>query len=301
MASTVVLSRTFATSNVTFSQIKVMDSGAKQAYVNYEGGKFLFQTPALTIPYGMSTFDKAGPIKYSIDLSLRGYDEAGSKTKEFYDALHSLDEYMIEQGVKHSKAWFKSDLKPDIVRAFYTPIVRWGKDKDGNVKPYPPTVKLSLKKNGESFDVKMFDGQVKPPVEYEGIPVEDLLVKGAILRAVMQCTGIWFAGGKFGLSWKAAQIVMDKVPEGVRGYAFVDDAEDDAVFSTPTPAPSSALAAVMPLPPTVAPPAEEDEDMDDAPEDAEPIPLPIAKKVVPLGGAGPAKPAVVRKVVKPTK
>ena len=103
------------------------------------------------------------------------------------------------------------------------------------------------------------------------------------------------------LSWKAAQIVMDKVPEGVRGYAFVDDAEDDAVFSTPAPAPSSALAAVMPLPPTVAPPAEEDEDMDDAPEDAEPIPLPIAKKVVPLGGAGPAKPAVVRKVVKPTK
>jgi hypothetical protein len=178
--------------------------------------------------------------------------------------------------------------------------VRWGKDKDGNVKPYPPTVKLSLKKNGESFDVKMFDGQVKPPVEYEGIPVEDLLVKGAVLRAVMQCTGIWFAGGKFGLSWKAAQIVMDKVPEGVRGYAFVDDAEDDAVFSAP--APSSALASVMPLPPTVAAPvADEDEDMDDAPEDAEPIPLPIAKKVTALGGAGPAKPAIVRKVVKATK
>ena len=287
MSSTVVLSRTFATSNVTFSQIKVMDSGAKQAYVNYEGGKFLFQTPALTIPYGMSTFDKAGPIKYSIDLSLRGYDEAGSKTKEFYDAVNALDEYMIEQGVKNSKAWFKSDLKPDIVRAFYTPIVRWGKDKDGNVKPYPPTVKLSLKKNGESFDVKMFDGQVKPPTEYEGVPVEDLLVKGAILRAVMQCTGIWFAGGKFGLSWKAAQIVMDKVPEGVRGYAFVDDAED----IEPTPIRSSALAAVLPLPPTAAPIVQEDEDIDDAPEDAEPIPLPIAKKA----------PTIVRKVVKATK
>lgn len=291
MSSTVVLSRTFATSNVTFSQIKVMDSGAKQAYVNYEGGKFLFQTPALTIPYGMSTFDKAGPIKYSIDLSLRGYDEAGSKTKEFYDALHALDEYMIEQGVKNSKAWFKSDLKPDIVRAFYTPIVRWGKDKDGNVKPYPPTVKLSLKKNGESFDVKMFDGQVKPPTEYEGVPVEDLLVKGAILRAVMQCTGIWFAGGKFGLSWKAAQIVMDKVPEGVRGYAFVDDAED--IESAPTPAPirSSALAAVMPLPPTAAAIVEDDEDIDDAPEDAEPIPLPIAKKA----------PTIVKRIVKAAK
>jgi hypothetical protein len=43
----------------------------------------------------------------------------------------------------------------------------------------------------------------------------------------------------------------------------------------------------MPLPPTAAPIVEEDEDMDDAPEDAEPIPLPIAKKA----------PTIVKRVV----
>jgi hypothetical protein len=292
MASTVALARNFSTSNVSFSQIKVNEvTKAKSAYVNYNGGKFLFQTPSLSLPFGMSVYDKAGPIKYSVEMSLRGYDEAGSKIKEFYDAIHSLDEYMISEGIKNSKAWFKSDLTPEVVRAFYTPIIKRSSDKDG--KAYPPNVKVTLRKNGEAFDIKMYDTNKE---EYHGVPIEDLLVRGAVMRCVMQCTGIWFAGGKFGLSWKAAQIVMDKVPDGVRGYAFVDEdvAEDDSAFSAPVttkaPAPAPAPAPAQPL-------VQDDEDLDDGPDDVEPIPLPKRPAVVtkPSGGAGPAPKKVIRK------
>lgn len=271
MATSVVLARNFSTSKVSFSQLKMLDSGGKQAYVNYDGGKFLFQTPALGLPYGMSKYDKAGPIKYSVEMSLRGYDESGSKPQELYNVLHALDEFMIEQGVKNSKQWFKADLKPDVVRAFYTPIIKWSKDKEGNVKPYPPGVKVTLRKTSD-FEVKMYDANKE---EYHGVGVEELLVKGAVVRCVMQCTGVWFAGGKYGLSWKAVQIVMDKVPESIRGYAFVDDGDDtlvgdDAAFATSTS--TSVIAAVLPQP-------DDDEDeLDDSPEDAEPIPIP--KKVV---------------------
>jgi hypothetical protein len=241
----------------------------------------------------MSTYDKAGPIKYSVEMSLRGYDESGNKAQELYNTLHALDEFMVEQGVKNSKAWFKADLKPDVVRAFYTPIIKWSKDKEGNVKPYPPGIKVTLRKNGDAFEVKMYDANKE---EYHGVPVEDLLVKGAVIRCVMQCTGVWFAGGKYGLSWKAAQIVMDKVPESVRGFAFVEDddmAEDDAAFSAPAAAPAparpSVVAAVLPQ----AEPAPVEEDLDDEAEDAEPIPVP--KKVAPVAAvkkrvvAAPAK------------
>ena len=279
MSSTVVLARNFSTSKVSFSQVKILDSGGKQAYVNYDAGKFLFQTPALPLPYGMSTYDKAGPIKYSVELSLRGYDEAGNKAKEIYDALAALDEFMVEQGVKNSRAWFKADLKPDVVRAFYTPIVKWSKDKDGNVKPYPPGLKVNLRKNGEQFDVKMYDSN---KVEYQGVSVEDLLMKGSVVRCVMQCTGIWFAGGKYGLSWKAVQMVMDSVPDSIRGCVVVDEEADDEAFDAPAPtkAKPSAIAAVLPQ--------EDDEDMDESPEDVEPITVPkvvvstaaIKKKIV---------------------
>lgn len=104
----------------------------------------------------MSAFDKAGPVKYSVELSLRGYDDPSNKVKSFYDALTRLDEFMIDQGVKNSKQWFKSDLSRDVIKAFYTPMIRIPLDKDGNRKPYPPTVKLNLKQKRDSqeFDVQ---------------------------------------------------------------------------------------------------------------------------------------------------
>jgi hypothetical protein len=276
-------------------RVNVMESGGKMAPLNYSGGKLITQVGPLTLPYGMNTFDKAGPVKYSIDLSLRGYDE-NPKVKQVYDAFAALDEYMIDLGVKNSRAWFKSDLDRNVVKAFYTPMIKVAKDADGNPKPYPPTVKINLKKNGDSFEAKVYDDQKRP---YEGMPLEDLLVKGAVLSTLIQCTSIWFAGSKFGTSWKALQIRMDKVPESIRNYAFVDDDEtttapapvqrkaaaapvaefeddaDDDAFEAPAPAPApapakkSAVAAVLPA--------------DDDAEDHEPVAAPkktIGKKTI---------------------
>lgn len=290
MSSNTVLASTFNTQKLSFSQVRVLDSGGKQAYMNYDGGMFVFQTPSCSLPYGMSAFDKAGPVKYSAELSLRGYDEEGSKMEQFYDALESLDDWMIDQGVKNSKQWFKSDLSRDVVKAFYTPMIRISKDKDGNPKPYPPTIKCSLrqKRDSQEFDVQCYDDKRQL---YRGIPLEELLVKGTQMTSLIQCTGIWFAGSKYGLSWKLVQSVISKLPQSARGFNFVDDGdltapssraqveeedEDAEEFKAP---PRSAVSAVLPRP---APPVDEDAD------DAEPVPVPkklgstiVKKKVVP--------------------
>ena len=298
MSSQVVKIHEFNVANLTLGQVRVMESGGKMCSLNYSGGKLLTQVGPLSLPYGMNAFDKAGPIKYSIDLSLRGYDE-NARVKEIYAAFQALDEYMIDQGVKNSKAWFKSELDRNVVKAFYTPMVKVAKDAEGNPKPYPPTIKINLKKNGDSFEAKVFDDQKRT---YEGVPLEDLLVKGALVTTLIQCTSIWFAGSKFGTSWKALQIRMDKVPDSIRDYAFVDDdaetapvsqrkaapaaefeddADDDA-FEAPAPAPAPAPVAKKPsavaavLPPTI----------DDGAEDHEPVPAPkkattiTARKVI---------------------
>ena len=291
MSSNTVLASTFNTQKLSFSQIRVLDSGGKQAYMNYDGGMFVFQTPSCTLPYGMSAFDKAGPVKYSVELSLRGYDEEGSKIEQFYEALESLDDWMIDQGVKNSKAWFKSELSRDVVKAFYTPMIRVSKDKDGNPKPYPPTIKCSLrqKRDSQDFDVQCYDDKRQL---YRGIPLEELLVKGTQMTSLVQCTGIWFAGSKYGLSWKLVQSVISKLPQSARGFNFVDDGDltapssrrleeedDDAEeFKAPS---RSAVSAVLPK---ATAPASLDEDADDA----EPVPVPkklgptlVKKKVVP--------------------
>jgi hypothetical protein len=255
-ANSVVVASAFNTSDVSFSQIKVLESGGKQVYVNYGGrNSFVVQTPQSTLPYGMSVFDKAGPIKYSAELSMRGYDEAG-KMQEFYNMMHKLDEHMIDQGVKNSRAWFKCDPNREVIKAFYTPTVRFSVDKEGNRKPYPPTVKIQLRQRNGDFETKMYDDKRNL---YSGIPMEELLVKGAQITALIQCTGVWFAGSKFGLSWKAIQIRVDNLPQSARGFTFVDDGES-------APAPSSKVAQVH----------DEEEDEEEEP----PAPPPKATKSV---------------------
>lgn len=230
MSSAIVFPKDFKTSNVTISPLKVMESGAKLAFINYDSAALKMQVSAIPIPYGMSIFDKAGPVKYSVDLSLKGYDVEGSKMKTVYDAFSALDEYMIEMGVKNSKLWFKSELNREVVKAFYTPIVRFSKDAEGNPKPYPPTVKIQLKQRDGKFDIYIVDDKKRPLTD---IPLEDILVKGAIITSIIQCTGIWFAGSKYGLSWKAVQIKTDHLPESIRGCAIRDEDEPEVAPTLP--------------------------------------------------------------------
>lgn len=237
MSSPIVQPSAFNVSKVSISAPKALDSGGKMAYLNYGDARALvMQTPSLPSPFGLNVFDKAGPPKYSLDLALRGYQE-NPKVKALYSALHSLDEHMIDLGVKNSKLWFKADMKREVVAAFYTPIVKFGKDKEGNQTPYPPNIKLQLKRtrDGGDFECQFYDQKSKgdPNAQpLKGIPIEEMLVKKVEATALMQCTGVWFAGGKFGLSWKAVQVRLDSVPAGIRGCAFEDDGETD--FAEPS-------------------------------------------------------------------
>jgi hypothetical protein len=137
------------------------------------------------------------------------------------------------------------------------------------------------------------------------------MVKRAFLTVLMQCTGVWFAGGKFGLSWKAIQIRADKIPERIRGFAFLDDGES---------AEASAPASAVPVKRSAAAPPpqnqfQELDDEDEAVDDEEALAPPSSKKVSAppptedeeeeeaeevAPAPVPAK-AVVKKLVKTTK
>ena len=297
MSSSVVQPSAFSASKVSISQPKVLESGGKLAYVNYgDARSLIMQTPSLPSPFGLNVFDKNGPPKYSLDLAMRGYNGASPnpKVKAFFDALSALDEFMIDQGVKNSKLWFKSEMKREVVEAFYTPTVKFGRDKEGNQTPYPPNVKLQLRRRrrrddgegGDEFETDFYDEKSKTDPNakpLKGIPIEEMLVKKVEVTALMQCTGVWFAGGKFGLSWKAVQIRLDSVPAGLRGPAFQED--DDAGFTEPAELASPPAAAPRRAAPTAAAPApaledEEETAQEQDQEEEEVAPPPVPKKTV---------------------
>ena len=294
MSSSVVYPSSFNSKNITISAPRQLQSGAKQAYLNYGGERLVMQTAvAMSVPFGLNVADKFGPAEYSVELSFRG-NEQRPEIKEFMDVIAQIDEQMLTEGVKNSKSWFKGDLGRDVVKAFYTPSLKYSKDKEGNVLNYPPNLKLKLRKVNNDFETKFYDINGNP---YKGIPVEDLLVKGVQVTGIIECAGVWFAGSKFGLTWRAKQIAIHKLPEKIADFAFkglgsvkppVDDVEDEddtaenevddeAAFRAPPKA--SVVAAVMPKA-EPAPASVDDEEGDDV----EPVPAPkktiVKKKVV---------------------
>ena len=231
------------------------------------------QVGSLETPFGLSVYDKATPPKYTVDLKLAGYDDATNnpKTAAVYNAMSALDECIIQQAVKNSRQWFKADMNIDMARMLYTPSVRFAKDSDGNVKPYPPTLKIQLRQRDGKFETAVYDSDKRPLTD---IPLEDVLVKKAFLTALIQCTGVWIAGGKFGLSWKAVQIRADKIPDSIRGFAFLDDGEE-APAQPAQRAPPTPRAAPPPKPANQFELLDEDEEVDD--EEALAPPAKVAK------------------------
>lgn len=296
MSSSVVYPSSFNSKNITLSAPRVLQSGAKQAYLNYGGERLVMQTAVnMTIPFGLNVADKFGPPEYSIDLSFRGHQQR-SEIKEFMDVIAQIDDVMLNEGVKNCKTWFKSDLNKEVIKAFYTPSLKYSKDKEGNQLDYPPNLKLKLRKNNGEFETKFYDVNGNP---FKGIPIEDMLVKGTQVTAIIECAGVWFAGSKFGLTWRAKQVAIHKMPEKIADFAFkglgaaastVLDDEDDAtsqaseqvddeeVFA----AKPSVVAAMMPK---VAHVTQVQEPVDDEDgDDIEPVPAPkktiVKKKVV---------------------
>lgn len=227
----VVLPKDIDISKIKYSEIKVLPSGGKSVYINYNGGKMLVQTPILTVPYGAndgSKYSDVGDKKYDITVSFRGYDE-NAKIKMFHDKLKEIENKVIDDAFTNRQPWFKDDF--DNNRAFvarmFTPIVKIDKDKDTG-KPankYPPTFKAKMPYNNREdkyeFDSYNMDG--------DEIDMATIIknLKGAKTQLVVQLTGIWIIGSKFGCSWK---VVIGKFQlSSASKVAFIEDSDTEKV------------------------------------------------------------------------
>jgi len=158
-------------------------------------------------------------------------------------------------------------------------MVKIPRDKEGKVKPYPPTCKIALKQKDGVFSTEFYDPEKK---RYEGMPVEELLVARTKVRCIIRCNGLWIAGSKFGPMWKAEQICIDSMPERLRGYGFLDDEpRSKASAPAPAPAPAAPTNRFSNLAQDEEEEADKDDDEDDGDEVVEPVPVPSAPKKLP--------------------
>jgi hypothetical protein len=281
----VQLAKNIDVNKLRYSEMKTLTSGAKTVYVNYGSEKLTIQTPVLSLPYGLGEPYEAKDAakngttisdkekKYDLTASFRGIDE-NPKVKVFHDKLKEIENKIIDDAFSNRLAWFKDDFDSNksFVSKLFSPIVRVDKDPTTGkpVGKYPPTFKAKLpydnKSNTFAFDSYDMDNN---ELDFNEIMTK---LKGAKAQLIVQLSGIWFAGGKYGCSWKIVSakfqlhqnskitFIVDSDTEDVVNE---DEDEDDVVNS-------ETLSNLNNTPV----PIEEDDDEEEEEEEEEEAPTP---------------------------
>jgi hypothetical protein len=228
----IVLAKDFDISNITYNAPRVLETGGKSIWISYKKAPLYVQTPEMTAPFGLNKWpgEKSGTDKYSIDLSFKNR-ETNQAIQSFFDVVEALDAKLVQDALENSMSWFKKKYtSPDVVEALYTPMLKYAKDKATGERTdkFPPTFKFSVPFRDGRFGCEVYDRNRQ---QVSLLAIEEQ-VRGSAITAIIQCTGIWIAGGKFGCSWKAVQIRV-RPPATIRGFAFkgLDDepvGNDDA-------------------------------------------------------------------------
>jgi hypothetical protein len=289
-------------SKLRYSEMRTLPSGAKTVYVNYGSEKLTIQTPVLSLPYGLGEpFEskeaaKNGTViadkdkKYDLTVSFRGLDE-NPKVKGFHDKLKEIENKVIDDAFTNRLSWFKDDFdgNKSFVSKLLSPIIKVDKDPNTGkpVGKYPPTFKAKLpydNKNG-SF---IFDSYDMDNNEIDFPTIMNKL-KGAKSQLIVQLTGIWFAGGKYGCSWKIitgkfqlhqnSKICFIEDSDADNATVSEEEEDDDVV--------DNEIMNSLKLTPNVVPDEDDDEEEEEeeeeeddedevvVPEVVEPVPEPV--------------------------
>ena len=231
----VLLAKNFNVDKLKYSELKIMKSGAKSIYINYNGNKVNLQTPILNIPYGVNDNmqfikkdenRKDEERKYDITVSFKGMDE-NPKIKQVYDKMKELEQKIIDDAFTNRLAWFKNNCSgnKDFVSNMFTPIVKHDKDKTTGeyANKYPPTFKAKIPYNSSEnkFEFDCFD------MDNNEINFQDILsnLKGGKAQFIIQLSGIWFSAGIFGCSWKVVSSKFQQI--NMSKPTFVVDSDDE--------------------------------------------------------------------------
>ena len=219
----------FETSNVSFTEPKKNKYGGKSVYVQYNDKPLVLQTPELTLPYGLNVYEvkdssgnPTGKNEYSLNLSFKGYDTR-KDVKLFLAKMTELGEEIVDYAVANSQKWFRKKHTKEVVEALNNSIVQYSKDKEtGEVThKWPPTMKVKLYTDDqESFLCETYNKKHEP------VSFRENVVKGTTVKGLMSCSGVWFAGGKFGVTWVMRQMVVNP-PSRLSGYSFLPDSDDE--------------------------------------------------------------------------
>ncbi len=239
--SSPVLPKSVNVNSIKYSEVKLLKSGAKTVYTNYSTGKLRIQTPVMYLPYGVNEGGyedknaKPDPSKvekkdkkFDITLSFKGHEE-NSKIADFLNKVKEIETKIIDDAYEYRQAWFKDDFDNNkaILARLFSPNIKVDKDKTTGkvVGKYPPTIRFKLPYDNENdkFNFTSYN------MNGESIDLLDIItkLKGGKAQLIVELNSIWFAGGKFGCTWK---LITGKFQRSITNDCnFIDDSDTEKI------------------------------------------------------------------------
>ena len=272
----IVRNSNFDLGNIQFGAPKVNPSGGKNVPLyNVSAKKGLtLQTP-LMLTWGVNewTDDNSGRKTYDMSLQFPTPEYANTNTTQFLENMMALEEHIKETAVSKSKEWFnKARMSAEVVDALWTPMLRYTKNKETGEpdKTKMPSMKVKLPYYDGKFEFELYDnnGESIFNAQMNDNHPSELIPKASNVAIVLQCGGIWFANGKFGVTWRLVQGLV-KPRASLKGKCHILlDAEEQTTLNKQVVADEEAVTDV--------PDSDEEEPV------VEPTPAPVkrVKKVV---------------------
>ena len=220
-ADSITKAKHFKPVKVAYLEPKVNKRGGKSVQCQLEGQPIVLQYP-LMLTWGAQERVDENTGRVSYDMALQFKRGANSSVDKFQDALYQFQEKILNDAVTKSKQWFgKSKLSREVAEAMMYPILKYPKKKDGSGEPdyeRDPTLKLKIPYWDGKFNIELYNMagapiylpektarelEIEPP-QGNRTPV-DLIEKKAHVKGLLACTGVWMAGGRFGVTWKLVQ------------------------------------------------------------------------------------------------
>jgi hypothetical protein len=296
--------------DMKYTKPKVNSVGGRSVgIVNSKTSTVLNLSSPLMLTWGVQDFtdEKSGKVTYDLALQFPNDGFETPATKKFLANIAAFEKRIKEDAITNSKEWFsKPKMTSDAVDALWTPILKYPKNKDTLEADMTraPTLKVKLPFwDGQWKELELYDVDMQPIFPDASNPAlspKDLIAKGSHIAVSIQCGGIWFANGKFGVTWKLFQaIVKPKMSLKGKCHIKLDEEEKTKIGSqvVPTDVDGDAdggehdhdnVSAII----------EDDEEEEAAPVRAPSVPVKAAAApaAAAAGGDAASKKKIVRKV-----
>ena len=233
MADTIIDGTRFNPEIIRYSAPKSGGSGGKSVNIMNKQAKcgLRISTP-LMLTWGASDYvdEKTGEGngKYELALQFPSDEYKNADTNAFLENIQEFEKKVKADALTYSKDWFgKVHKSDDVISALWTPVLKYPRDK-ANGEPdltKAPTIRIKVPIWEGVWKVEIYDEDgvsLFPNSSNPTITPLDFLTKGINVAMVIQCGGLWFANGKFGMTWKLVQAVVQKPRAALTGKCFIN-------------------------------------------------------------------------------